>query len=160
MRTDNLLETFVRALLSPHALFGALGALWRGRAALKQRLAGVAPLNASHLPDDAAVVELARTAHAAGRPVELATAADGRIADAVAAHLGIFSEVLATRDGHNLKGARKAAALVERFGRHSFVYVGDCGADTTVWSAQGGRRPAPPARLRRSAASARGRTPG
>jgi 4-hydroxybenzoate polyprenyltransferase/phosphoserine phosphatase len=135
VRTDTLLETLVRALLSPLALLGAVWALRRGRAALKQALAAISPLSAPLLPYNAAVVELAREARAAGRPVVLATAADGRVADAVAAHLGLFSEVLASRDGHNLKGVHKAAALVERFGRHGFEYVGDGDADTPVWNA-------------------------
>ncbi len=38
------------------------------------------------------------------------------------------------RDGVNLKGAAKAAALVERFGEGGFDYVGDTRADLPVWA--------------------------
>jgi 4-hydroxybenzoate polyprenyltransferase len=36
-------------------------------------------------------------------------------------------------DAENLKGARKRAALVARFGERGFEYVGDARADLTVW---------------------------
>jgi phosphoserine phosphatase len=39
-----------------------------------------------------------------GRRIVLATAAHESIARAVAAHLGVFDEVIASADGRNLKG--------------------------------------------------------
>jgi len=66
-----------------------------------------------------------------------ATAAPERWARAVADHLGIFDEVVASSHQHNLKGVRKAEALVERFGEGGFCYVGDSLADLAVWRRAG-----------------------
>ena len=63
----------------------------------------------------------------------LATAADRRIAAAVAAHLGLFSAVFASDGKVNLKGQAKADALVQRYGAGGYVYVGDSWADLPVW---------------------------
>ena len=48
------------------------------------------------------------------------TAAPTRIAEAVAAHLSLFDEVIASSDNVNLSRDRKAAALVRRYGRRAF----------------------------------------
>ena len=67
----------------------------------------------------------------------LVTAADRRVAQSVADHLGLFSEVLASDGGANLKGHHKAERLAERFGRGGFEYLGDAAADLPVWEAAG-----------------------
>ena len=56
-----------------------------------------------------------------------------KIAEAVSAHLGLFSSVFASDDKHNLKGEAKAAFLVERFGQKGFDYIGDSRHDLAVW---------------------------
>jgi hypothetical protein len=63
----------------------------------------------------------------------LATASDRRIAEAVAGHLGLFDEVLASDGIENLKGERKARALEDRFGKGAYDYVGDARADAAAW---------------------------
>src|SRR5262249_21664120 len=77
-------------------------------------------------------------------------AADESIALAVAAHLGLFDEVIASDGAHNLKGAAKAERLVARFGAGGFAYIGDSSADEVVWQQAGEtlRVPAPPGRVR------------
>jgi 4-hydroxybenzoate polyprenyltransferase len=69
--------------------------------------------------------------------VVLATAAPREVAEAVAAELGCFDEVLASDPTHNLKGPAKRTALEERFGRGGFEYVGDSAADRAVWEGAG-----------------------
>ena len=68
-----------------------------------------------------------------GRPVVLVTAADERIANGVAAHLGIFTEVLGSSGGVNLKGKHKRALLEQRFGAGNFDYCGNSSSDLTIW---------------------------
>lgn len=63
----------------------------------------------------------------------LATAANERVARAIADHLGLFDEVIASGTEHNLEGSAKAAALVERFGEGGFSHVRDSVADQAVW---------------------------
>ena len=60
--------------------------------------------------------------------MHLATAADRRTAEAVAAHVGLFDTVEASDGAHNLKGQGKAERLAERF-PSGFVYAGDHAAD-------------------------------
>ena len=73
--------------------------------------------------------------HRRDRRIALATASDRRIADAVAAHLGLFGDVLASDGIINLKGRTKASALSRRFGARGYVYAGDSRADIPVWQA-------------------------
>ncbi len=111
--------------------------LWllRGRAHLKQQLArtAAADLDVAALPYRDEVVSLIRREFARGRPVVLATASDVRLASAVANHLGVFSQVLASDGTVNLKGRAKAALLVKTFGAQCFDYIGDSPADIPVW---------------------------
>ena len=65
----------------------------------------------------------------------LATAADALVAHAVADHLGLFDEVVCSDGIHNLKGAAKAIALEERFGKNGFDYAGNDGTDLQIWRA-------------------------
>lgn len=113
--------------------------LLRGRAHLKQQLARVAAvdLDVTALPYRDEVVTLVRGEFARGRRVVLATAADARLASAVANHLGVFSEVLASDGLVNLKGRAKAALLVQTFGAQGFDYIGDSPADIPVWRSAG-----------------------
>ena len=134
IRTDSLHESLVAALRrAPWIALALPFWLLRGRAALKRELAQRAGLDASLLPYDAAVLALVRAERARGRRIVLATAADGAIAEAVAAHLGLFDEVIASDGVRNVKGAAKADRLRERFGERGYDYVGDAGADHAVW---------------------------
>jgi 4-hydroxybenzoate polyprenyltransferase len=112
--------------------------LLQGRGALKRRLADHVSLAVDVLPYRADLVAWLREEHAAARPLILATAADERYAASVSAHLGIFSEVLASDGVRNLKGPHKAAALVARFQERGFVYAGDSRADDAVWARAAG----------------------
>ena len=132
LKSDALYES-VLALLRVNPLYLFLLPLWllRGKAALKREIAARVELDPAALPYDARVLELLRTT--ADRPRVLCTATDQRYATAIAAHLGLFEEVIAS-DGHtNLSGDRKAARLVERFGEKGFDYAGNELLDTRIW---------------------------
>ena len=83
---------------------------------------------------NAALLELLWAERARGRRIWLVTAADRRIADAVAAHVGLFAGVLASDGAHNLKGTAKLAALRQRF-PSGFDYAGNSTADLVLWRA-------------------------
>ncbi|HWS74980.1 MAG TPA: UbiA family prenyltransferase, partial [Quisquiliibacterium sp.] len=132
---DSLHELVLACIAKqPFLLF--LMPLWllRGKAALKDRLArAMDPSGLSfifHLP----FLDFLQGEKARGRRLVLATAADHRVAEAVAARTGLFEEVLATRPGHNLRGATKAEALVARFGARGFDYAGNDRHDLPVWA--------------------------
>lgn len=107
--------------------------LLRGRAALKEELAARVHLDPASLPWRTPLVEHLREQRDQGRRLLLATAAHRDIADAAATHLGLFHGVLATADGHNLKGKHKLEAIRREVGSE-FAYAGDSRADLPVWA--------------------------
>ncbi len=157
LATDSL-RALALALLRERPLDAVRLPLWlvRGRAALKARMAERVALDPARLPTRPEVIEALRQARRQGRRCVLVTAADRRVADAVAGHVGLFDEVLASDGATNLKGPRKAARLAERFGRGGFEYLGDSAADLPVWEAAGAASlVAASPRLRRRVAAAR-----
>lgn len=135
IRTDLLHESVFRLLkAAPWLLLLLPFWLLRGKAYLKERIAQRVSLDVSSLPMNEDVIALAREARAAGRYVVLATASHHVPAHALAAHLGLFDEVLATAGGVNLSGATKRARLVSRFGERGFDYVGNGHSDLAVWA--------------------------
>ena len=114
--------------------------LWllKGKAHLKHRIAERVSVDPATLPYNDEVLALTRQARAEGRRTVLATASTQRQADAVAAHVGLFDQVIGTDDGPNLAGANKAAHLEQLFGRGGFVYAGNSRADLPVWAASSG----------------------
>ncbi|MEO0990358.1 MAG: UbiA family prenyltransferase [Pseudomonadota bacterium] len=135
--SDMLHESFWAALAHDRRqVQQAAGAFVKGgRAALKEELARGASIDVTRLPYKEVVLDEIRTRKAGGARVVLATASDRVLAEAVAAHLGLFDEVMASDGTVNLKGARKAEALRERFGETGFAYIGDSSADLPVWAA-------------------------
>ena len=134
LKTDLLVESFLQLLARhPGQALGALGALAQGKAALKERLAGLSALDMATMPMDEAVLELIAERRALGGQVVLASASHESYVRAVADHLGLFDHVMGTSDGLNLSGANKAAALVEAYGVGWFDYIGNSKADLPVW---------------------------
>ncbi|MCU0755817.1 MAG: UbiA family prenyltransferase [Xanthomonadales bacterium] len=133
LKTDTLVESLLLLAREPAGLWGALRAGTRGRASLKAWVAEHTTLAIEDLPLNQALVDWLRAERAAGRRLVLVTAAHRRIADAVAARLGLFDEVMASEGDINLKGKAKAAALVARFGERGFDYAGDAPVDLAVW---------------------------
>ncbi len=134
LRSDMLLETIAAAARgAPQVVL--LIPLWllSGRAHLKARLAERASVREELLPYRTDVVEWLASERGRGRRIVLATASNERVAHAIANHLALFDEVIASRADRNLKGDAKRDALVERFGEGGFDYAGDGPADVPVW---------------------------
>lgn len=136
VRTD----TFAQALLQlvrqrPMMLFSLPRLASGGLAAFKRRVAERVRLDPAALPYPAPLLELLRTEKGKGRTLLLVTASDQRMAEAVAAHTGLFDEVLASDGTTNLKAGKKRDALVARFGEKGFDYAGNAADDLPVWAA-------------------------
>ncbi|HEU0151793.1 MAG TPA: UbiA family prenyltransferase [Arenimonas sp.] len=133
LRSDLLLESTL-ALLAHRPWLLLVLPFWLlgGKARLKQEIASRVVLDAATLPYDGRVLALLREATARRRV--LCTASDARLAQAVAAHLGCFDEVLASDGQRNLSGRGKAEALVARFGERGFDYAGNARVDLAVWA--------------------------
>lgn len=135
LRTDMLLECFWAGLgRDPLATLKASLTLLGDRAALKAELARIARIRTELLPVNGAVMAAAETARAEGREVVLASASDISLVRPLAAQHGFSPRVFASEGGHNLKGANKAAALVEAFGDGGFDYAGNETADRRIWA--------------------------
>ena len=131
--SDTLVESFFLFLKkSPWRFFEPLLWLMKGKAYLKQCLVESTIPDPESLPyNQELLLWLGQQRHA-GAKLILATAASHKIATAIADHLGIFDEVIATQDV-NLSAKQKQKALVERFGEGNFEYVGNSQDDLAVW---------------------------
>lgn len=134
---DLLLASLRMAARSPRFLLRCPLHLARGRAPFKAWVARQVLPDLELLPWHQPFLAWLRSARQAGRPLLLATAADSRVAHAVADFLGLFDAVLASDGLTNLKGSRKAAALEARYGRGRYVYAGNSRADLPVWRSAG-----------------------
>lgn len=133
VKSDMLVESvFLFLRTYPLRFFKLLAWLLGGKAAFKRRLADAVLPDATSLPYNEALMRWLRLQREEGAMLVLATASDHRIADKIAAHLGIFDAVMGT-DGRNLASDYKRDALVQRFGAGGFEYVGNSKADLVVW---------------------------
>lgn len=130
-------DLFARAMArfcaaAPWNALVLLAWLTRGRAHAKAKLAALYPVDAAALPYNMPFLAWLREQKAAGRTIVLATAFDRAGADAVARHIGLFDQVLASNGLTNLKSHAKAKALAAAF-PGGFAYAGNERADLAVW---------------------------
>ena len=133
LRSDMLLESFL-ALLKQSFWSCFLLPFWllRGKTRLKREIAARVKIDVSSLPYCATVLAFLQQERASGRKIVLATATTRSLAEAIAAHLDLFDEVLAT-DGLNLSADAKRDALAARYGEQGFDYIGNSSDDLAVW---------------------------
>lgn len=128
-----LYETFVRVLFAkPWLLFLMIPWLIKGKANLKRRLAANCEIAVETLPYREELLTYLGTK--GNCKIILCTATDQILAEKIAAHLGIFSEVIGSTKNQNLVGSAKAQALKERFGAKGFSYVGNEFRDLKIWA--------------------------
>ena len=138
IKTDCLFETLLGSIhQNPATLFKVPQWLAQGRPTLKAKLAEIFTPDIPRLPWNEGVVEYVKAQKQEGRKILLVTASHKLIADAVANHIGLFDEVLATEANVNLKSHNKAKLLVEKFGEGNFDYIGNESCDLQIWKAAG-----------------------
>jgi phosphoserine phosphatase len=135
VKSDTLVDsTLALARHHPAALLRIPGWLAQGKAALKQHIAATVQLDVTHLPYNRELLQFLEQQRSTGRPIYLATAADGATARRVADHLGLFTGVLASDGTTNLSGTNKLDAFRQRFGE-SFDYIGNALPDLPLLQA-------------------------
>lgn len=134
LKTDMLLESFV-LLLKKNVLYIFLIPIWllEGKAYLKRQIAERISFDAATLPYRNDFVDFLKDQHARGRKLILTTASDERIANKIAAHLSLFSEVLSSNGVTNLSGREKLALLQQKFGAKGFDYAANGLIDLEIW---------------------------
>lgn len=135
--SDCLYESFLRLFrLNPLAIFLALVWLFKGgREYMKAQIAQRVDIDVKLLPYNQTLISWLRDEKARGREIILATASHIKYAQAVADHLELFDQVLASDQGFNLKGANKLQRIKQVSGDRGFDYAGDSQADLKVWIA-------------------------
>jgi 4-hydroxybenzoate polyprenyltransferase/phosphoserine phosphatase len=141
IRVDLLHEAMARlGVRSPRRLLKLVLRHRKSLAAFKKAVALAAPVDATKLPYEPRVIAHLRAEHARGRRIILATASPAEWADPIAAHLGIFSDVIASDGTNNFKHERKLAAIRALLGDQPFAYLGDSSDDIPIFdAAEGGR---------------------
>jgi len=132
--TDLLVEA-VCALLKKNIFYLFLLPVWlaSGRAHFKQQVAKRVDIQASTLPYQTELLEWLAERRRAGGRIVLVTASPYQFAEAVAEHLGLFDQVLASDGDTNLKGDRKRTLVLESAPAGEFDYAGNSRADLPVW---------------------------
>ncbi len=110
--SDTLIESvFILIKQSPLSIINLLIWLFRGKAYLKRQVALRTVIDYELVQWFHDFVEFLREQHRDGRKLALVTASDQKVADAVAAHLGIFEEAVGSDGKSNLNGKRKLEKL-------------------------------------------------
>jgi 4-hydroxybenzoate polyprenyltransferase len=133
IRTDLLVEGIVKIFVKNLSLDAFFDLLTFNQASLKRNVATRVGVHPEVLPYNEKVVGYLKKELERGRRIVLATAADRAGAYAIANHLGLFDEVICSDGEINLKGKKKATALVGRFGARGFDYIGNDTSDLAVW---------------------------
>ncbi|RYZ80138.1 MAG: 4-hydroxybenzoate polyprenyltransferase, partial [Proteobacteria bacterium] len=133
--TDTLVESILSLLKkNPLNLFIISFWLFTGRAEFKRRIASKGDFSVINLPWHEEFLTWLRVQHDNGRTLILATAAHQSIAQDVACHIKLFSHVISTENGANLKGTAKLEEIQKYVGSR-FSYAGDSAADLPIWRA-------------------------
>ncbi len=137
VNTDVMWESLLLAIRrDPLAVLKVPSWLLRGRAGFKREIARRVTLEPAKLPYRRDVLDLVKAHKDRACRVVLATASDRMWAEAIAKHLGLFDDVIASDGTSNVKGAHKLKAIQEYCQDHqisSFGYVGDSSADLPIW---------------------------
>jgi len=133
--TDTLHESVVALVRdNPLSLFMLPFWLFKGKAALKAKVANSVDLDVTTLPYNQPLIDWLKENRSAGKKIVLCTAANDRIAQAVSQHLQLFDEVIASDSITNIKSNNKRKALEKRYGLKGYDYAGNSSADIEVWA--------------------------
>ncbi len=132
--SDTLLESIVLLLkLYPLKIFSLIIWLFKGKAFFKDRVSKYKIPQADLLPYREEVLDFIKEEKEKGRKVYLLTAANQKIADKVAHHLGCFAGAFGSTDKINLSGEQKLKKVHQIVGHAKFDYIGNSKADTPIW---------------------------
>ncbi len=126
VKSDTLVDSLlVLARTRPALLLKLPLHLLRGKAAFKAFITSSITLDVAHLPYNHVLLQYLQHQRQQGRAMYLATGADIHLARRVAAHLGVFADVLGSDGATNLIGSKKLDSLRTRFSATGFDYVGN-----------------------------------
>lgn len=116
----------------PFTILKLPGWIKRGRAFFKNEVMKKVILDVSALPYNQKFIDFLHQEKKNGRKLILTTAANFRTAQAVADHLNIFDEILASSPTENLYGLKKQQAILNKY--QDYDYAGDSIGDLPVFN--------------------------
>jgi len=133
INSDMLIESAL-LLIKRNPFYLFLMFLWlsRGKAILKREIVSRVELDVESLPYNQNVLDYVKT-QSQQRKTVLVTGSDQSIAEAIAAHTGVFTQARGSDGVLNLTNHNKRAWLVETFGKNGFDYIGNDKDDLNVW---------------------------
>jgi len=132
--TDTLLESLVLFIKKyPLKIFKIFLWLMQGKAMFKYNIAKAIIPQAKLLPYRKAVLDHLKKERDTGRKIYLLTAANQKIANSVAKHLGIFDGVFGSTKNLNLSGIEKVKTIKKDITTGQFDYIGNSREDLIVW---------------------------
>lgn len=136
--TDTLVEHFlILVLRAPWRAIQCLLQLRKGKAAFKAAIARTVELYDGAFLFNPELLAYLHAQKDSGRALHLVTASNQKMADLVAARVGLFDSVTGTSSTVNLKGRNKLSYLEQAF-PDGFCYAGDCAADLVIWAKSAG----------------------
>ena len=134
IKSDLLYESFYALLKrNPFMIFIIPFWLVKGKAYLKYQIAARVDIDVNLLPYNKDFLDYLYIEHRKGRELILATAASKTLAQDVARHLDIFSNVLASDKDINLSSKQKLKLLFAMYGEKGFDYAGNAKADLDIF---------------------------
>jgi len=131
--TDMLVENvFLFLRRYPLRILVLIAWLFKGKVYFKRRLADTIMPDVVCLPYNQIILNWLKQQRADGAKLILATASDFRIANNVYKYVGIFDEVIGTKES-NISSSNKRAKLVQLYGERGYEYLGNSMADLAVW---------------------------
>jgi len=125
-------------LRKPWTIFSTIFLELTGRRAKwKKNLARQLKFDPAELQYHEVFVDWLTGESARGRKLILATASDRLVAEVIAAHVGLFDDVIGSDGDINLRDHKKAEALIARYGEKGFGYAGNSVHDIPVWNHAG-----------------------
>lgn len=118
---------------APLVFFRSLPLLIKGKSPFKRIVAQNVSINPTYLPLNRKFLDFLKGEKDAGRKLLLVSASDEILVKQVGDHVGIFDESIGSNGVENLKSAKKAQYLVDRFGEKGFDYAGNDEPDFKVW---------------------------
>ncbi|MEE2812579.1 MAG: haloacid dehalogenase-like hydrolase [Candidatus Thermoplasmatota archaeon] len=103
------------------------------RAAWKRELGQRLKFDPAELNYHSTFLDWLKEQKATGREIILCTASEMCVAEKIAAHVGIFDDVMASDGITNLRMEAKGKALAERYGEGNFAYAGNSSHDLKTW---------------------------
>ncbi len=133
--TDILHESLI-CLLRKNPLYLLMIPFWlfQGKAVLKAKIADRINIDITTLPYNENLILWLKEERLSGKWIVLCTASDMLMAQAIADHLNLFDQVIASDGITNNSGANKRALLDANYGMKGYDYAGNSLADLIVWA--------------------------